>query len=195
MPNQTVPLRIVCTGIVILCLTATGCTVGGPSEKKLHQFLVDLQDTDPQIREAAVAEAGPMSYKAVEPLADLIAGGDRTVNASSAEALANVAKYAARPETLGPDRRAVADELAKLLKEDRPATVKRVVLDVIWHVANRRIIEPIAAQLAYEDVRDHALTALERIGGRKVIEVLEHEYATAPDDFKPKIDVVLARLR
>lgn len=179
--------------LLLLTISLTGCSGMRPSQMETERFLIDLQDSDPTIRQAAVDKAGPMGADAVEPVAALIAGGDRGVTASARDALARIVEHAADPETLASERRAVALELTTLLRESDSDPVRIAVLQTIPLIADRRDVSSIAALLGHPTLREHALASLERIPGKRVDRALLAEYHAASSDFKPALAAALQR--
>jgi len=159
----------------------------GASGSEVDEFLIRIQDESADVRYAAWKAAGPMGPRAVVPLGDLMAGGDRGVAKAATEALANIAHYSARPDAPASERQAVASELIKLLSPDRPSGVRAEALHLLSCVGGAEAVDAAADLLTDPQLRDAARMALQRMPGKEATRALIEGLDAAATEFKPRI--------
>ncbi len=155
-------------------------------ELTLESLLAAIQDQDPRIRASARDAAGYVGAAAIAPLAKIACEGDLEVARAANRAMQNIVYHAGRPGA-SDEARAVAAELVKLISAEPPVQFRRDVLWMTWQIAGAEAIEPVAALLAHDDLRQDACMCLEGLPADEAVEALKAGLEAAPDDFKPAV--------
>ena len=119
----------------------------------------------------------------VTRLASAMSSDDRDLALRSKRLLWWAVRYAGRPggET---ERSAIVAELVAALATNASEMARREILWMLSEIGGDESVDPIAAMLSDERVRDDARMALERIPGNRSLAALETGLAHAPEDFR-----------
>jgi hypothetical protein len=147
-------------------------------------LIKNIQSTDDTVRAAARDGAGPVGAKAVLPLARIATSGELEIARAAKRAIQNIVYYAGRPGAEG-EAKAVAAELLELLGDSQPLQFRRDVLWMTWQIAGEEAVEPVAALLAVDELREDARMTLERLPGARATATLQAALASVSDAEKP----------
>jgi HEAT repeat protein len=153
-------------------------------ELTLDLLIKNIQSTDDTVRAAARDAAGPLGAKAVLPLAKIATSGELEIARAAKRAILNIVYFAGRPGAEA-EAKAVAAELLKLLGDSEPLQFRRDVLWMTWQIAGEEAVEPVAALLAIDELREDARMALERLPGAGATAALQAGRARVSEAEKP----------
>ena len=158
------------------------------------ELIGKLKAENDESRTQAWFQCGPLGVRAIPPLAALWADAavGLEVRRAARRALAQIVRYAARPEA-GEEKRAVLTALRRLVEGDGPPQMRRELLWLLSEIAGEESLSALRQLLTKEAVREEACMALERIPGNRSLKALEGALAQAPADFKPVLAAALAR--
>ncbi len=152
----------------------------------LETLLANIRSEDDGVRAAARDSAGLVGAKAVAPLAKIAAGDELEESRAALRTIQNIVYYAGRPGA-DEEAKAVSVELLKLLGDSQPLQLRREVLWMTWQIAEEEAVEPVAALLANDDLREAARMTLERLPGQRATQVLQAALASATAKDKPAL--------
>ena len=150
----------------------------------LTAFLEKIQSPDDRIRVTAWQSAGPQGAAAIAPLGALAASHDKGTARAATQALETITHAAAKNPRA---RAAIAEELLKIARSDRPRMVRANAIYLIGFCGESKIVPGLAHLLTDPILREDARLALERIPGSASLNALEHAEKSAPPDFKPNL--------
>jgi HEAT repeat protein len=153
-----------------------------PGPVKLTDALIRIAlDKDTDVRYLARTIAPHAGAGAVAPLCDLLTHERREVALTARASLEALVHHAGRPGS-GDERAAVAEELVKLLRSERPAGVRREVLHLVAFIGGEPAVPAVAAFLDDPDPRiaEQARLSLERIPGPAAVAALLEGARRAP---------------
>jgi len=165
--------------------------------QKSRQNLVEalirgIRHTDDPTRAEAWFGAGAVGAPAVGPLGSLLTDRSTEVARAAKNGLCRIARHAGRPGAEA-ERRSVVAELVALLSHGRPAVVRREVAWMLSEIAGDEAVEPLAALLKDQEVREDARMALERIPGKESLAALQAALSDSPNDFRLSVAQSLRR--
>jgi len=171
----------------VVAVAANADQRSNPAAAKTR-LLTALKSGDPDERGDAWQNAGPIGAVAIKPLARVMAESELEVSRSARRAMWKIVRYAGSPAT-GSDRQQaqVVARLTELLSNDQPDAVRREVLWMLSELAGDEAVDPIAALLDNETLREDARLVLDRIPGDKSLRALKQALKTVPADFKINI--------
>jgi HEAT repeat protein len=147
------------------------------------QGLIDrIKNTDDATSCAAWQSAGTYGAAAVKPLAALMAEGNFELARKGKRALYLIVRHASRPGA-GEECQGVERELIVVLGSG-PSRVRREVVWMLSEIGSAGAVEPMAALLADQELREDARCALTRLPAPGAVTALKAAFATAPEDFK-----------
>lgn len=120
--------------------------------------------------------------KAVAPLVELIKDADPETMRAGKRQLWEMVHHVGRPDNTAQAQR-VVKALLRVLNSEQPPLVKREVLWALSELGGDDVVDPIAAKLADEDVREDACMALERLPGDKAVSALKAALKSVPEEF------------
>src|SRR5438874_2149254 len=160
----------------------------------VQALVAKIKGSDLDARAGAINEAAPLGAPAIAPLAGVAGGGDRGAAKAAREAIQRVAYYATRPGA-GEDERAVAAELLKLIGTGRSRAVRAEAIRLVGILGGPDAATPLQRLLFDPDVREEARLALIRLPGPTADAALHLAMRTAPEDFRPALDLALQQRR
>lgn len=120
--------------------------------------------------------------QAVAQMAEMMKSEEPEVKRAGKRQLWEMVRHVGRPGN-AEQAQALTDALAKLLASDETAAVKREALWAVSELGGNECVDPVAALLADQDVREDACMALERLPGEKPIAALKAALKTVPEEF------------
>lgn len=152
----------------------------------VNELVAGVKNANDKVRTEAWLGAGKAGAAAVKPLAKVMTDGDFEIARAAKRALWQIVRHTGRPGA-NEEKRAVETELAGLLSDDQPASVRREVLWMLSEIAGRSSIKPVAGLLQNVELREDARMALERIPAKGAAAALKTGFEAAPENFKPNI--------
>ncbi|UCD30270.1 MAG: HEAT repeat domain-containing protein [Planctomycetota bacterium] len=151
-----------------------------------HDLIKNIKSKKENVRASAWQNAYTIGAPAIKPMATFMRNVDLEVARAAKRALWNIVRYACRPgcESIA---KAVVAELIALCGDDQPAAVRREVLWMLSEIGGDEVVDPIAALLTNQDLREDARMVLQRIPGNKSLAALKAGLTAAPQDFKLNI--------
>ena len=156
------------------------------SKGGVYNLMSGIRDDDASVRTKAWQSADKVGAPAVKPLARVMTNKDLEVARAAKRGLWKIVRHVGRPKS-GNKKRAVIGKLVELLGDDQPVPVRREVLWMLSEIGDRNAIEPMAALLSNEELREDARMALQRIPTKAALAALRAALKAAPDDFKLNI--------
>ena len=156
------------------------------SKGGVYNLMSGIRDDDAEVRTKAWQSADKVGAPAVKPLARVMTNKDLEVARAAKRGLWKIVRHVGRPKS-GNKKRAVIGKLVELLGDDQPVPVRREVLWMLSEIGDRNAIEPMAALLSNEELREDARMALQRIPTKAALAALRAALKAAPDDFKLNI--------
>lgn len=158
----------------------------GADTATVDALVAKIKDGDETVRTEAWLGAGDVGAPAVKPLAKVIIEGELEVSRAAMRAIWQIVRHAGRPGATG-ETKAVVAELDGLLGGDQPKGLRREVLWMVSEIGGDESVDPVAALLSDEDLREDARMVLDRIPGTKSLDALKAALLAVPDDFKINI--------
>ncbi|MHC4622787.1 MAG: HEAT repeat domain-containing protein [Planctomycetota bacterium] len=155
-------------------------------DEMVNEIITRIRKGSDEVRTEAWQSACEMGAGVVKPLAGLMADEGLEVARAAKRGLWKVVRHAGRPAAED-ERKAVVEELVRVLREEPVIPIRREVLWMLSEIGGAESVGPIAVVLSNEDLREDARMALERIPGKKSIAALEAALKAAPEDFKLNI--------
>ena len=155
-------------------------------ELTLELLVEQIQSTNHDARAAARDAAGQVGAPAIAPLAGIAMEGEFEIARAANRAMQNVVYHAGRPGA-AEEAAAVAAELIALISDEPPMQFRRDVLWMTWQIAGAEAVDPVAALLQHEQLREDAVMCLEGLPVDEAVEALKAGLEAAPDDFKPAV--------
>jgi len=153
---------------------------------KLEELVKEIQSDKPEVRTAAWQAAGAVGTSAVKPLAKLCAEENLEVGRAARRGLERIVHTVGAPG-VQPAKLAVIRELLSLLGDDWPVSLRRDVLWWLSEIGGGESVEPIAALLKNDALREDARMVLERIPGDESLTALRNALKTVSEGFRPNI--------
>ena len=147
-------------------------------------LLEKIQSNDPVVRTDAWLSAGEAGAPALKPLAALTAEGELEVGRAAQRAMWRIVRHAGNPATAPEGRTQVITELLALLGPGQPSGVRREALWMLSEIAGDEAVEPTAALLTDQELREDARMVLDRIPGQASIAALRAALSRTSDDFR-----------
>ena len=138
------------------------------------------------IRAKAWQHAYVVGPAAIQPVAALMVETKLEITRAAKRAVWKIVRHAGRPGA-EVEREAAVAELLGLLSDDQPRAVRAEVLWMLSEIAGDEAVEPVAALLSNEELREDARMVLQRIDGDASLAALQAAMTTVPDDFKINI--------
>jgi HEAT repeat protein len=146
-------------------------------------LIAALQSDDENVRTQAWLRAGELGSEPLKQLAPLVADGKLEVSRAALRAMWKIVHTVGAPGAEG--REATCADLAELLRDEQPVKVRREALWMISELADdSQAVEPIAALLSRQDLREDSRMVLERLPGKNAVAALQAAFTSAPEDFK-----------
>jgi len=175
---------------VSLAIAAAGAVpaVAGTARSKgdVYNLMSGIRDDDPAVRTKAWQSAGKAGAPAVQPLAIVMTDKRLEVARAAKRGLWKIVRHAGRPGA-DEEKIVVADKLVELLGNVHPVPVRREVLWMLSEIGNEKAVNPIAALLSNQDLREDARMTLQRIPNKEALAALRAGLINANDDFKLNI--------
>lgn len=146
------------------------------------ELIGKVRSKDDNVRGPAWQGAGPAGAPAVVPLADVMSDPDFEIARSAKRAIERIVRHAGRPSA-EPERKAVQNELVKLLKHSN-LDVRRHAVWMLSEIGDDNAVGPMADLLSDPGAREDARCALTRIPGAKATDALRKAMDSAPEEFK-----------
>jgi HEAT repeat protein len=169
-------------GIVV----AASIRAGAVEKQAVDGLIAKLRDKSDKIRASGLLKAVELGAAAVKPLAKVIEDGDIEISRAGKRALWKIVRHVGRPGA-GDEKKVVAAQLVDLLGVEHRALVRCEALWMLSEIGGDETVEPIAAMLSDEEVREDARMALQRIPGRQSLDALKDGLKSAPMDFRLNI--------
>jgi HEAT repeat protein len=176
---KKVSLTVAAAGVMAEMANAAG-------SEAVNKLIAGIKDKSDKVRAEAWLSAGKVGAPAVRPLAAVMTDKELEVARAAKRGLWKIVRYVGRPGA-GDEKNAVAAELIALLNDNQPTPVRREVLWMLSEIGRSRSVEPIAALLSNEELREDARMVLQRIPGRRSLAALSAGLKAAPKDFKINI--------
>jgi hypothetical protein len=173
----------------VAAVAAAVLTAGPPraNAAAVDELIAKIKDKDDDVRGEAWLNGAPaVGAPAVKPLAGVMADADFEAARAAKRGLWRITRNVGRPDA-DAEKKAVVAELIPLLRDDRPANVKRELMWMVSELAGDEAVEPMAALLKDKDLREDARMVLQRLPGDKSLAALRAGLDTVPADFKPNI--------
>jgi HEAT repeat protein len=154
-----------------------------------NEMIERIKGSDDKARGDAWQRAGMLGAAAVKPLSDVASSSEMEVARSAKRALWKIVRHAGRPSA-DVERKAVVAELLPLLAPGDP-NVRREYVWMLSEIGDDSAVQPLAALLAVQDLREDARAALQRIPGKASLAVLKAALKTVPEEYRPAIAVSL----
>ena len=171
----------------------------------VKELVQGLNSNDDKVRTEAWLSAGEYRARAIKPVALLFGRMDKRVNrlvkqnASNEEiaqplevgraakrALWKVVRTVGAPGAKG--KKMTVTRLLELLSDEQPVAVRREVLWMLSEIGEgSQVVDPVAALLANEQLREDARMVLQRIPGDEAVVALREGIETVPEDFRLNI--------
>lgn len=171
----------------------------------VKELVQGLNSNDDKVRTEAWLSAGEYRARAIKPVALLFGRMDKRVNrlvkqnASNEEiaqplevgraakrALWKVVRTVGAPGARG--KKMTVTRLLELLSDEQPVAVRREVLWMLSEIGEgSQVVDPVAALLANEQLREDARMVLQRIPGDEAVVALREGIETVPEDFRLNI--------
>ena len=153
---------------------------------KLKELVREIKSDNPEVRTAAWQQAGIVGASAVKPLAKLYAEDNPEVRRAAKRGLEKIVRTVGAPGAKSA-KSAVIKQFLSLLGDSQPVALRRDILWLLSEIGGAESVEPIAALLKQDDLREDARMALERIPGGKSLASLRHALESVPNDFRLNI--------
>ncbi len=153
---------------------------------KLEELLKGIRSDQPETRTAAWQAAGALGASAVKPLAQLYTEENVEVGRAARRGLERIVRTVGAPGAQ-PAKSAVIRELLGLLGDDHPVALRRDVLWLLSEIGSGESVEPVAALLRHDVLREDARMVLERIPGEESLTALRHALGAVPEGFRLNI--------
>ncbi len=153
---------------------------------KLKELVKEIQSDNPGTRTAAWQQAGAVGASAVKPLAKLCTEENLEVGRAAKRGLERIVRTVGAPG-VQPAKSTVIRNLLSLLDDSQPVALRRDILWLLSEIGGAESVEPIAALLKQDDLREDARMALERIPGEKSLASLRNALGYVTEDFRLNI--------
>ncbi len=167
-------------------VAAASGRAGAAEKQAVDGLIAKLRDKSDKVRAEGLLSAVEVGAPAVKPLAKVMEDDDIEVVRAGKRALWKIVRNVGRPGA-GNEKKAVVAKLVGLLGEKQSALVRREALWMLSEIGGDETVEPVAALLSDEEVREDARMVLQRIPGRQSLEALKDGLKNAPMDFRPNI--------
>jgi hypothetical protein len=154
------------------------------------EVIAKIQDKEHKGGAEVTVDASLLSPSAVKPLAEVMANPKFSIARQAKNVLWQLVRHAGRPGA-DDDRKATVTELLSLSRDNQPTPIRREVIWMLSEIAGNEAVDPVAALLVNQELREDARMVLQRLPGEKSLAALQSALASAPDDFKPNIAVSL----
>lgn len=162
--------------------------------QQTRNFLVELNSPNADIRFAAWRAAGDLPSALIPEVGKLAASPTPGLAKAAREALTTLA-HSVGKDPAAPRRASVVKGLLDLAAQSSPLPVRIHVLRLLSGIAGDTEVPAIARFLAAPDAREEAIYCLERIPGEVAEKAIIAAYASAADDFKPRVLAALGHRR
>lgn len=159
-----------------------------------QKFLADIQSSNADTRFAAWRQAGEVSPSVIPQLGKLAASTNPGIAKAAREALTTMT-HSVGKDPASPNRAAVVKGLMDLAEPSYDGSVRTHALRLLSQIAGEDSVPAIAKWLNDPEQREEAIYCIERIPGNASNKSLIAAYATAKDDFKPRILAALGHRR
>jgi hypothetical protein len=176
MNNDTILTTAATIGIV----AATVATAADAAA--VNDLVAKIKSPNDAVRGPAWQAAGSVGTAAIAPLADIMSDVDFEIARCAKRAIEKIVRHAGRPGA-DEDRKAVQDELVKLLKHAN-VNVRRQAVWMLSEVGDAAAVGPMAELFADPEVREDARCAVTRVPGDKATGALKLGMDSAPAEFK-----------
>ncbi len=139
--------------------------------EKEKNFLENLQDESPLIRQKAWTNSQDMSASVIPPLVKLMDHENPGVAKAAFESIDQVV-HSVGKKTTGEKRKAVVEELLKLLSDDTSKEIRMHAYRWLSLIGNEEVVPDVAKAIHDPEWMEEVVFCLERIPGDKSIETL-----------------------
>jgi HEAT repeat protein len=147
-----------------------------------QQFLENIKSADEAVRADAWMNAAAMGPEVLAPLAALVTHQPLEVTRAAKRAMWKIVHAAGAPGAA--NRKETSAQLVVIVTGDYPDEVRREVMWMISEISDSEAVEPVAAFLQREPLREDARLVLQRIPGRQAVSALQAAFEKAPESFK-----------
>lgn len=159
------------------------------------KFLADIQNASADTRFAAWRAAGEQNAEVIPELAKIAGGHDPGVRKAALEAMTTLT-HSVGKEAVDPKRAGVSKGLLSVAASTSyAAPVRAQALRLVSLIAADDAIPALVKLFASAELREEAIYAVERIPGLAASKAIAGAYASAPDDFKPRVLAALGHRR
>ncbi|NLX13077.1 MAG: HEAT repeat domain-containing protein [Phycisphaerales bacterium] len=120
---------------------------------------------------------------AIKALSEMIKSDDPETQRAGKRQLWQMVRHTGRPGNVE-QQQAMVDALLGLLGPDESVAVKREAVWAVSELGDDTCIEPVAALLADQELREDACRVLERLPGQKSLDTLQAALLSVPEEFK-----------
>lgn len=159
-----------------------------------RNFIAELNDPNPSVRFAAWRAAGDMPPALIPEVGKLAGSANPGIAKSAREALSTLA-HSVGQDPAAPRRAAVVKGLVGLTEAAWPLPLRVHALRLLSGIAGDTEVPAIARLLSSAELREEAIYCLERIPGDASVKAILASYASAADEFKPRILAALGHRR
>ena len=173
-----------------------------PEQTTVKDLIQGLNSDDENVRTEAWLSAGQYRVRAIKPVAGLFGRMDKKlqrltkqnankediaqpleVGRAAKRALWKIVRTVGAPDARG--KKQTVARLLELLSVEQPMAVRREVLWMLSEVGEgSQVVDPVAALLANEELREDARMVLERIPGDESVAALREGIETVPEGFR-----------
>jgi len=162
-------------------------------ESAVKKLIERMKDASPEARTEGWLGAGEVGAPAVPALAEVMTEADREVARAAKRAMWKIVRHAGRPHA-DTEKHQVVLRLLELLGDEVSVPVRREILWMLSELGEDNVIEPVAALLKHDELREDARMVLERIPSAKAKDVLNTAFEEASEEFKPNLAQSLRKL-
>ena len=156
------------------------------NETEIDKLIAKIEKGNDDERGEAWQGAWFYGAPAIKRLVPLMTHDDFNVARAATRGLWTIVRHVGRPGADG-EREAAIAELLPLLDGDQPAAVLREVMWMVSEIAGDEAVDPVAALLGNDELREDARMVLQRLPGSRSLAALKAGLEAAPDDFKINI--------
>ena len=182
---MTTPIPDRAALVAVATATIAGAATAAES-KSLEGVIAKIKSTDGKVRAEAWQNAAAIGPAAIKPLASLLTEADIEVARAAKRGLWQIVHHVGRPGAPS-EKKAATQELTPLLAAGQANALRREVLWMLSEIGEDESVQPVAALLSDNELREDARMVLQRIPGNRALAALKSGLAAAPEDFKPNV--------
>lgn len=178
--------RLKRTAIGIAASAALAGEANAATETEIDKLIGKIKTGNDEERGEAWQGAWMYGAPAIKRLVALMTDEDFKVARAARRAVWKIARHSGRPGAENECEATVA-ALLPLLGGGQAVDVRREVMWMLSEIAGDETVDPVAALLTNNDLREDARMVLQRLPGNKSLRALEAGLSAAPQDFKINI--------